>query len=280
VTYHADFSKALTALTKHMQNDSVIVKPTKWQSIDVSQRPEAEMREMIHIEFQTYMPTVDLDYYRSAIAPNLPWADHHFIQERISGQPINPGWTWKTWPWGHSADKFRREGEQFSHSYAERYWPKYAGLLNADGEQFGADGQPPDTAPHYGVRYKYGDLDDVVDLLVREPDTRQAYLPIWFPEDTGVVHGERVPCTLGYHFMRRGNGIHIYYPIRSCDFYRHLRDDLYLTVRLLLWVLGRCQELNPTDWSKVKPGLFSFWAGSLHMFVGEYRKLYGTANQS
>ena len=30
---------------------------------------------------------------------------------------------------------------------------------------------------------------DVIDLLEREPFTRQAYLPIWFPEDTGAFHG-------------------------------------------------------------------------------------------
>ena len=66
----------------------------------------------------------------------------------------------------------------------------------------------------------YGDLDDVVTLLTNDPLTRQAFLPMWFPEDTGVVHGTRVPCSLGYHFMQRDGRLSITYYIRSCDIVR------------------------------------------------------------
>jgi hypothetical protein len=69
--------------------------------------------------------------------------------------------------------------------------------------------------------------------MVREPFTRQAFLPIWYPEDTGSVHGERVPCTIGYHFIRRGDWVHVVYYIRSCDFFRHFRDDI-------IFVLEKC----------------------------------------
>lgn len=275
MTFYASFTRAMAGLSVQMKNESISVKPTNWQSIDVSSKPEAEMRELIHVEFRVLLPKTDLEHYRQDIQPNLPWADQHFLQERVSGQPINPGWTWKAWPWGHSADKFRREGEQFSHSYAERYWPKYAGQFNALGGQFHELFTLAPETVNRGIRYACGDLNDVIDLLVRDPGTRQAWLPIWFPEDTGVVHGERVPCTLGYHFLRRNDSLHIYYPIRSCDFTRHLRDDLYLTVRLLLWVLERCQEKDPANWEKVRPGMFSFWAGSLHMFIADYQKLFG-----
>ena len=71
-----------------------------------------------------------------------------------------------------------------------------------------------------GIRFSYGDFNDVLDLLEKEPFTRQAFLPIWFPEDTGCHHGERVPCTIGYHFMRRGNFLSVVYMIRSCDYIR------------------------------------------------------------
>jgi len=276
MTFYASFTRAMAGLTIAMKNESTTFKPANWQSIDVSAKPEAEMRELIHVDFRVLLPKTDLEHYRQDIQPNLPWADHHFLQERVSGQPINPGWTWKTWPWGNSADKFRREGEQFSHSYAERYWPKYAGFLNDVGGAIPDDFELSRVEANRGVRYQYGDLNDVIDLLVRDPGTRQAWLPVWFPEDTGVAHGERVPCTLGYHFLRRHDSLHIYYPIRSCDFTRHLRDDLYLTVRLLLWVLEQCQQRDPENWSKVRPGMFSFWAGSLHCFINDYRKLFGS----
>jgi thymidylate synthase len=127
--------------------------------------------------------------------------------------------------------------------------------------------------PRQGVRYRYGDLGDVVDLLVKNPLTRNAYLPVWFPEDTGIVHGGRAPCTLGYLFRLRDNALSIAYYIRSCDFRRHFQDDVYLTIRLLLWVIERCREKD-RRWDSVVPGKFSMHIGSLHIFKNDYRQMF------
>jgi len=105
--------------------------------------------------------------------------------------------------------------------------------------------------------------------MEREPFTRQAFLPIWFPEDTGTVHGERVPCTIGYHFIRRYNWVHIVYYIRSCDFFRHFRDDIYLAVRKLYWLIEELQKRNPEEWGGVKPGTFTMHITSLHAWASE-----------
>lgn len=248
------------------------IHPDTWQSMDVSKKPEMLTHEILNFSGQMMMPTGDLDYYRERIKPNLPWADRHFELERVSGEPINPGTTWREWPWGHSADKFRTSDEQFSHSYAERYWPRYAGAIYRSLI-------PSDMkTSHEGIRYRYGDLDDVVNLLVKHPLTRQAYLPVWFPEDTGVVSDQRVPCSLGYHFIQRGGHLHIGYTLRSCDFYRHFRDDIYLTLRLLLWVLDQLKQRDPQTWIEVKPGMFSMWITSLHLFDNDYRQLYGNSS--
>lgn len=255
---YPDFTTAIKSTQDRMENSSHEIHTEKWQSTDISKKPEAEMREVINVIFQV-LTQPNLETYRLDIKPNLPWADNHFEQERVSGEPINPGQTWKDWPYSNSADKFRTEDDKFSHTYAERYWPKRAS---------------DEAAWLCGIRYKYGDLSDVVTLLEEQPQTRQAYLPVWFPEDTGVVHGERVPCTLGYHFMMRKGYFHVAYFIRSCDFVRHFRDDLYLTMRLHLWVLDRLRERDPETWATVKPGIFTFWAGSLHMFVNDYRKMF------
>ena len=120
-----------------------------------------------------------------------------------------------------------------------------------------------------GIRYEYGDFGDVIDLLQREPFTRQAFLPMWFPEDTGSVHGERVPCTIGYHFMRRGNYLHIVYYIRSCDYLRHFRDDIYMACRKLHWVLDTLKERDPERWGEVTPGYYAMHITSLHCFNKE-----------
>lgn len=267
---YSSFDMALSMLTRQMEHQSTTIHTAKWQSIDISKMPAAAMQEMINVTFGVPMHSEDPKDYVEGIKPNLPWADQHFERERVSGSPLNPGTTWRDWPWASSADKFRKEGDQFSHTYAERFWPKRAGQTTGGhikDVNF-------DRTKNHGIRFPYGDLTDLVKLLGREPYTRQAYLPIWFPEDTGVVHGERVPCTLGYHFLMRDNALNVFYPIRSCDFYRHLRDDLYLTVRLTLEVLRQARGFNPEVWDNVRPGLLTFWAGSLHMFIGDYQKLF------
>ena len=116
------------------------------------------------------------------------------------------------------------------------------------------------------IHFDYGDLGDIIKLLADQPLTRQAYLPVWFPEDTGALHGGRLPCTLGYQFIMRDGRFHIIYPIRSCDFVRHFRDDIYMTVRLLQWVKERAAELNSV-WDEVRLGTYTMHITSLHCFV-------------
>lgn len=288
---YTDFAAAIDGASAALQHRSLPVHTERWQGFDISKRPEAQMREVLNFSFQTPMPTEQLEYYRAQILPNLPWADDHF-EERVSGW-FNPGETWKQWPWALKADQSRKHGpnkDEFSHTYGTRYWPRVKkGVLHPS--PFCDDVEPiPVNDEMHGHYFRYGDLNDVVDLLRREPLTRQAYLPVWFPEDTGAVEGQRVPCTLGYHWIVRGGFLHVFYPIRSCDFYRHFRDDLYLTVRLTLWILDELRkpvstkskliagESVPFDWQKVKPGFFTMWIGSFHLFINDYRKLYGESN--
>jgi hypothetical protein len=262
--------------------------PDTWQGVDVSKRPEMRSRELLNVTFSVPLNGVeDLDHWRQDIRPNLPWADDHF-EERVCGWPLNPGKTWEYWPWGKSAANFldAENGTMFNHSYAERIWPKYAGMTSAtklpsdfsDAEFISpVSGCETDT-PHFGVRGQYGDLNDLVDLLVRDPMTRQAYLPLYFPEDTGTPG--RKPCTLGYQFIMRDGGFYIYYPLRSCDFVRHWADDCYLAVRLLLWVLDECRKRSKRasgdprpHWEDVKPAGFTMHCTSLHVFANDLRSL-------
>lgn len=263
---HPNFTIAIQRASDAMRDYSKPVHTGKWQGIDISKRPEAQMREVLGWDFRVAMPTEELSFYREDIKPNLPWADDHFA-ERVCGSPINPGEQWKHWPWANSASEFRDKKGRFEVNYMERFW---------------AAGEFEDTPIEgvssclSGIRGRpYGDLGTLLDLLEKDPLTRQAYLPIYHPEDTGA--GGRVPCTLGYHFIMRHGYLHIHYPIRSCDFYRHFKDDCYMTVRLALWVLDRLRERDPKTWENVKPGFYSMWIGSFHVFVNDYVKLFGRA---
>jgi len=256
-----------------------LVEGTKWQSTKAPQ----PMAELLNVSFTLQLGgAIDLVPYQEAIKPNLPWADRHFIEERVSGEPINPGKTWKIWPYARSAAAHLREGEnipQYDHSYAERYWPKMAGLT-PDGRLAGLDGAEYNDND-LGIRFPTGDLDDLVRVLIDDPLTRQAYLPIWFPEDIAAAKaGKRVPCTLGYHFICRDEMLHVIYPMRSCDFIRHFRDDVYLTIRLLLWVLAELKFRSPEEWIDVNPGTFRMHITSLHMFESDQKNLRAAEAQS
>jgi hypothetical protein len=256
----------------------------RWQGVDVKGNPAAVSYEIMNARFDIDLRGCeDLGYWRADIAPNLPWADDHFL-ERVGGEPLNPGVQWANWPWAGSAGRFRDKVEQFNHTYMERLWPKYArrspgGKLEVRvGVRDDADrhirlylGQ--DRRPKFGIAWQYGDLEDLIDMLAREPHTRQAWIPLFFPEDTGVGDGGRKPCTLGYQFLVRDNRLHIWYPLRSCDLVRHWADDCYLAVRLLLWVLDRCRERAPDFWGSVTPGTYAMHMTSLHVFENDRRTI-------
>jgi len=204
--------------------------------------------ELPFVNYEVYIPPKPEDLAKLTRA-NLPWAEDHF-QERISGYPWNPAPSEAWWPFAVQNNSAHKTEEVYSHTYPERYWPKYAGKLEYIDDAFS----------HTGIRFEYGDLNDVIALLRRDPLTRQAYLPIFFPEDTGVVHGERVPCSLGYHFMVREDRLHCSYNMRSCDFIRHWADDMYMTGRLMQYV---------GEQSEVSVGSMICQISSLHIFEGD-----------
>lgn len=241
-----------------------------WQGINTKKRPDLVSYELMNYTFTHELCGIeDLGYWRKDIEPNLPWADDHF-KERICGSPINPGKEWENWPWNKSASNFVDPVTgQFNQNYMERYWNKFAGVIksptyhSADWEQLSAH------RVNRGIRNEYGDLDDLVQSLAFNPHSRQEWFPIFHPEDVGIVTGKRKPCSLGYQFWVRSDKLHVYYPLRSCDFIRHMQDDIYLTLRLLLWVLDECRKFDEF-WQSVEPGTFTMHCTSLHVFVNDF----------
>lgn len=233
----------------------------EWQSMDISNKPLLVTRELLNVSFEYQIPQT-IAVLQEDIKPNLPWSEDHF-QERVSGIPHNPPPSHEWWPFRQKNNEDHIKGGQFSHTYPERFWPKHAEhqpCVDND-ENF-------ECAPNRGIRFDYGDLADVVTQLQKSPLTRQAFLPVWFPEDTGAVHGERVPCSLGYHFIVRQGKLHIIYYIRSCDFLRHFPDDVYMAARLAQWVKEQVSAI-------LSVGTLTMHITSLHVFQGDIAKLEG-----
>lgn len=251
-----------------LRDFGTIVKTEKWQGVEAANPM---------YEYNGFSFVADIPYLPEGLAvqtkANLPWAEDHF-QERVSGIPSNPGEQYKNWPYYPKQDGHIRK-EQFTHTYQERFWPKSAGLL---GDKEMVDAKYGDTTIlRGGIRYEYGDYLDVIKLLLNQPNTRQAFLPIWFSEDTGAVHGGRVPCTLGYLFQMRDDRLHITYYIRSCDYLRHFRDDIYMAGRLVQHTLKELIAMeNPHNtwvWKNIVPGTITMHIANLHIFAKEQNLL-------
>jgi hypothetical protein len=225
-------SEAIKYMRKLVRKAGKIVKTNSWQG----GKPLDVMIEVLNV---TVPMDMDVDEVKEC-KPNLPWADIHF-EERVGGKPLNPPPSHKMWGNRKLDDWYTSNEDKFSHSYPERMWPK--------------------SLMPKGIRFNTGDLQTLVDLLNKDKTTRQAFLSIWFPEDLeAALQGERVPCTIGYHFIIRDNKLHCYYFIRSCDIFRHLHNDIYFAIKLSKWIIDKLK------YNDIVPGKLTFSCVSLHCF--------------
>jgi thymidylate synthase len=233
-----------------------VVHPAKWQQLDVTESPAHATHELLNTTLWYDMPATTEDA-QLWMEPDLPWAESHF-RERVLGLPLNPGVEHRNWPYHANGQALHLKpvydystgmmNQGYDHNYMERFWAKKLYSLQ-------------------GYRFSVGDLGSVVTQLRDDPSTRQAFLPVWFPEDTGAQEGQRVPCTLGYHFIIRENRLHIVYYLRSCEIYRHFTNDAYMAVRLAQWMKDQIAIRG------LQLGQLTMQITSLHAFVGDVEKI-------
>ena len=251
-----DFREARAYLVRRLLNTTP-ANHGKWQQLDISKSSLHATYEILNTTLWYQMPKTKHGA-KKHIGPDLPWAEAHF-QERIGGEPINPGVEHANWPYHAGQVELHQRGGIYDHNYMERIWPTsltYETMPN----------HYPEPIGFRGYRFEVGDLNDVIALLESDPGTRQAYLPIWFPEDTGSTAGQRVPCTLGYHFIIREGVLHCQYNLRSCEIYRHFTNDIYMATRL-------AQHVAESLTFDVTVGQLTTHIVSLHGFVGDTKKI-------
>lgn len=250
----------------------------KWQALDISQSSAHDTYELLNATLWLDIPQ-DREGAEEMVEPDLPWAEGHF-QERVAGKPVNPGNWHDKWPYHAGSESLhQRDSEKrYDHNYMERFWPKEAGMND---RSTASRGWRHLNDQAMGYRFAVGDLDDVVDLLKRDTFTRQAFLPVFFPEDTGATAGQRVPCTLGYQFIVREGKLHVVYNLRSCEIYRHFKNDVYMAMRLGQWVRDHVFNLraNPElALNAPKMGTLTMNITSLHGFVGDTQQIEAIAD--
>lgn len=274
VFYSSNFDTVWRYLKKEMVHNGHTVDTGQWQSTTAVPMTKT-------IELTNVMVQLDINPTSGAwgfnVKPNLPWAEEHF-QERVSGKPLNPPPSAARWPFAQAGHEGHTADGKFSHTYPERLWGQNRHITT---EQASTGIIPAgfDFPLLLTSTQEIATLDDLVNLLIEEPYTRQAFIPIWWPIDGKMAGHERVPCTLGYHFMLRDGHLNCFYPMRSCDLLRHFPDDAYMAGRLTQWVIEQCRMCLPDgaeNWHSVVPGTLTMFMSSLHVFEGEQRML---ANQ-
>ncbi len=166
-----------------------------------------------------------------------PWCDAEF-SERINPTIDNPGSAWKMRPdvW----TQFLNEKLEFDYTYGDR--------LNRNES-----------------------IDEVVNELLFNPDSRQAILAIW---DRNIdVHNlggkRRIPCSIYYQILIREGKLHIIYAQRSADVVTHFGNDIYLA-----WQMGRYfTRLLKSQGLDIEQGYLYHNIGSLHVYNKDIPKL-------
>jgi thymidylate synthase len=125
-------------------------------------------------------------------------------------------------------------------------------------EQFADDGRLQGA---YGPRMRrwadqVDQLDSVRQLLLRDPDSRQAVISLFNPAHDFNGHRD-VPCTLGYQFFIRNGRLDMHTRMRSQDLWLGFPYDVFSFTVLHELMAG---------WVDVELGEYHHHVGSLHLY--------------
>jgi hypothetical protein len=140
--------------------------------------------------------------------------------------------------------------------------PKHAHLLIAANRNMSAFMNPDklEFDGAYGPRLGKS-LGDVVELLKRDPDSRQAVASIWEP---GIPQGSKdVPCTLNLHFYRGQDGLDSIPTLCMTAAMRSNDLNWGTPYDVAAFCAIQCAIAACLGWH---PGAYSHTAGSLHVY--------------
>lgn len=137
------------------------------------------------------------------------------------------------------------------------YLPKKYNDLIEDGRVYGAYGER--LFKHRGTNQ----LERVVEILSKKPDSRQAVIQIFDADDLLVPH-KHVPCTCTLQFLKRGDLLYLITTMRSNDVYLGLPHDIFCFT-MLQELVARQLGLDIGD--------YRHFVGSLHVYVEHWDAL-------
>lgn len=139
--------------------------------------------------------------------------------------------------------------------FISKFAPQYAHFAESDGKAYGA----------YGGRI-FGEFDQlraVVDLLKRDPDTRQAVVQFWRASDLQSAGSVKdVPCTLNWQFAIRDGELHMFVDMRSNDAWLGMPYDVFWNTTAMRIIAN---ELG------VRMGTYTHHVRSMHLYEKHWK---------
>lgn len=134
-------------------------------------------------------------------------------------------------------------------------------LDRASGDRFSQFADAGRLRGAYGPR-TYHQVPSVIARLLDDPDSRQAVVTVWRPDDLRYASRD-VPCTLSWQFFIRDGALEMRVIMRSNDVWLGLPYDLEansIVHRALAAALG------------VAPGPYTHVVGSMHLYGSNYER--------
>lgn len=239
---YEDCYELMSEIRREVYEMGTIVRPKSMQNKNIEGDINFETREILNYSY--CLLTLNREEYlfngtQTDIETTKKWAIAEF-NERVNPERLNPGEAWEIrkeiW------EEFLVNGK-FDYAYGERM-------------NFCPGGEEEDEV---------GNLERVIEELLRNPDTRQGILPIWDLEKDGAYIGgrRRVPCSMYYQLIIRENRLHIIYNQRSADVVTHFGNDVFLAWQLKEYVT---QVLRSRGMRDLKPGYLYHNIASLHSY--------------
>jgi len=225
---YANCKEAIEEIKRNLYEMGIEVHPHSMQNKNVYGNDDFKTKEL-QSEVFTIVDTSDKN---DIVGKDLDWCQAEF-KERISREECNPGEAWKlregVWK------QFMDEKGKHDYTYADRMKSQ---------------------------------IDPIIAELKRNPDSRQCIIEIHNNKiDLPNIGGKkRMPCSMYMQFMIRKNPdgvkkLNIIYNMRSCDFYCHFKNDIWLACELRDYI---AKEVG------VEPGIFTMNISSLHMYKKDW----------
>lgn len=194
-------------------------------------------KELIGVNFIISKPYLQkkemLDFIFKEESDNIEEYCKQEILDRVSGESLNPGNSYKIRLDLWQELMSRKDGEKFDYTYSER------------------------------IGY-CDQIQNVIQSLKDDIHSRRAIISIWKPEDSLSIEGcsTRVPCSISYQFLIRNNKLMVIYYIRSNDYFKHFAIDIWLSHSIQDYLIQKLKEFYPN----LKCGSLNYYAGSFHAY--------------